>query len=270
MVGRVLSICYIKGVISSTANPRIKWLRQLIREPADDIIAVEGVRAVEELVRCQAPVTEVFYSERLEQTPRGVTILQSLTERGAEKVHVSAAVLDKVSATEHGQGVVATVARPRARLEDCMALGRPLFLLDAVADPGNLGAIIRIADAFAFGGLVLGRGCVSPFNPKVVRSAVGSLFRLPVVDAADLAAVSHELTRNGYQMSRAEAAGGISLRHLPRSGKRAVILGSEAHGVSEEVAGVVSEALHIPMPGSAESLNVAMAAAIIAYALADS
>ncbi|MFC1627866.1 TrmH family RNA methyltransferase, partial [Gemmatimonadota bacterium] len=144
---------------------------------------------------------------------------------------------------------------------------RRLLCLDAVSDPGNVGSLLRAADAFGMDGVLLGMGTVESTNPKVVRSAVGSLFSLPiVVEEVSLAPVLQQLQEEGWQVLRAEVRVGVSLSSVKPKAKWALLLGSEAHGVSGELGGM-GEAVHIGMRGAAESLNVAMAGGILLHGL---
>jgi RNA methyltransferase, TrmH family len=253
-------------MITSATNERIRALRRLLREPDPAYFAVEGVRALEETVRAGVRVDSVFYSARLDSTPRGLTLLESLGERGAEIVHVSEALLEKTSATERSQGIVAVLPRLSWRPKDLTAGQKPLFLLDGVRDPGNLGTLIRVADAFDIGGIAMTSDTVDPYNQKVVRSAMGSLFRVPLLigDLGDLAAV---LTEAGYRLVAADAAGAVPLADLPRDVPTAFIFGNEAQGLRAEARELARQLVRIPMPGGAESLNVAVTAAIVAYEL---
>ena len=252
-------------MITSYTNSRIRDLRRVLRKPAEwSVFAVEGVRAVEEAVRAGVKVEKLFYSGKLEAAPRGVTLLDSLAGRGTETIHVSESVLDRVAATETGQGVIAVIAKLNWRLEDLTAAGRPILVPAGLRDPGNAGTLIRVADAFDLGGLAFTPDSVDPYHQKVLRSAVGSCFRVPVCRRPFLEILSI-LEEEGYHIVRAEAAEGTPLRDVQPRDRLAVILGNEGHGVDAQVKERVSEALQIPMPGRAESLNVAVTGAIIAY-----
>ena len=141
------------------------------------------------------------------------------------------------------------------------------MFLDAVSDPGNLGTILRSAEAMGASGVVLGSGTVDPFNPKVVRASAGALFHVPVVEGASL----DEVKALGYRVlatSSHEQAGSQNLHEADVSGAVCVVLGSEAHGVSAEHSSSVDGWIRIDHAGRAESLNVAMAATIISYEMA--
>ena len=254
-------------MISSPANERLKNLRSLLRDPADwPVFAVEGVRALEEIARAGVKPESVFYSARLEATPRGLTLLQSLTQRGAEAVQVSESVLEKISAAETSQGAVAVVPKIQWTFEEMAATSHPIFLFEGLSDPGNLGTLVRIADAFDLGGIVLDTGSVSPYNPKAVRAAAGSLFRAPVLPLPIGEALAF-LETEDYTVVRAEPRGGVPLRSFPERGRVAVLFGGEAHGISAQWTSRIPKTLRIEMPGAVESLNVAVAAGIVAHHL---
>jgi TrmH family RNA methyltransferase len=142
-----------------------------------------------------------------------------------------------------------------------------LLALDAVADPGNVGSLIRAADAFGLGGVLLGRGCVESTNPKVVRGSVGSLFSLPMIAAeVNLRPVLTRLRDRGWTVYRAEAGGGMPLHTVSADTPWILLLGSEARGVQREL-DQLGKAIHIELTGAAESLNVAMAGGIVMYGL---
>ena len=189
-------------------------------------------------------------------------------------------VLERVASTESPQPNLAVVSRRTAslaRLEPSAATGSRdsavqagapwAMFLDAVSDPGNLGTILRSAEAMGASGVVLGSGTVDPFNPKVVRASAGALFHVPVVEGATLA----DVKSLGYRVlatSSHEQAGSVSLRDADLSGAVCMVLGSEAHGVSAEVTTNIDGWIRIDHAGRAESLNVAMAATIISYEMA--
>lgn len=186
-------------------------------------------------------------------------------------------VLERVASTESPQPNLAVVSRRTAslaRLELGAKAGASegshapwTMYLDAVSDPGNLGTILRSAEAMGASGVVLGSGTVDPFNPKVVRASAGALFHVPVVEGSSLA----DVKALGYRVlatSSHEQAGSQSLRDADLSGAVCVVLGSEAHGVSAEHSSSVDGWIRIDHAGRAESLNVAMAATIISYEMA--
>ena len=179
-------------------------------------------------------------------------------------------VLDRIASTDSPQPNLAVVSRRTAslaRLELAAASASWVMFLDAVSDPGNLGTILRSAEAMGAAGVVLGSGTVDPFNPKVVRASAGALFHVPVVEGATLA----EVKALGYRVLATSSHEQVSSRRLAEAdldGAVCVVLGSEAHGVSPELTANVDGWIRIDHAGRAESLNVAMAATIVSYELA--
>ena len=187
----------------------------------------------------------------------------------------SAGELVELVATEHPSGFLAVLAWAPERLpgtaEVLWEIERlapaSLLCLDRVADPGNLGTRLRTADAFGVGGVVLGRGCVEATNPKVVRSAVGSLLSLPwIAEDVILSELLPLLDSRGWLVLRAEASSGEPPA-LPDRGRRWVlVLGSEAHGTDPRLR-PIGQGIHIPIRGTAGSLNVAVAGGILLHLL---
>jgi len=189
----------------------------------------------------------------------------------AEDFVLGAGVLERVASTESPQPNMALVSRRTtslARLEREVAGAAPwVVFLDAVSDPGNLGTILRSAEAMGATGVVLGSGSVDAFNPKVVRASAGALFHVPVVEGVTLA----EVKALGYRVlatSSHQQPGSQSLGDAELGGAVCLVLGSEAHGVDATNASVIDGWIRVDHAGRAESLNVAMAATIISYEMA--
>jgi TrmH family RNA methyltransferase len=255
-------------MITSPANPRLKELKRILQNPDEfEVFAVEGVRALEEAIREGIRAEAIFYSARLEGTARGVTLLDSLAERGSEIVHVGEQPLDKTCSTEQSQGVVAVFKKLEWTAEQLLSPKKPVFLLDGIRDPGNLGTILRITDGFGLGGVVMSEDTVNLYNAKVIRSAMGSLFRVPALRSPLPDAIS-ALRDAGYTIVRSEARLGTPLQAFAGGAKPvAIVLGNEAHGVRADIEALVPDSVQIEMPGNAESLNVAIIAGILAYGL---
>ena len=178
-------------------------------------------------------------------------------------------VLERVASTESPQPNMALVSRRTASLAklEVASTGNVspwVLFLDAVSDPGNLGTILRSAEAMGAAGVVLGSGSVDAFNPKVVRASAGALFHVPIVEGVTLG----DVKALGYRVlatSSHDQPNSQSLVDANLDGAVCVVLGSEAHGVSESSVPLVDGWLRIDHAGRAESLNVAMAATIINY-----
>lgn len=246
--------------LTSTRNPRVRAAAALARrrERVDrGQHLAEGPRAVAEALAAGVVVEVLGTPERIAAlpVPAGVPVTPVAD-------HVLAAIADAATP----QGVVAVVTTPQAGLADTL-VGDLVLVLDRLADPGNVGTIVRTADAAGADGVVVTSGSADPFGPKAARAAVGSTYHLPIVTDVDLAAVRAACRTSGHRLLGLDAAAPRSVFDLDRTdGPVALVLGSEAHGLRDEVA--LDGTLAIPIAGRAESLNVAAAAAVAAFAVA--
>lgn len=255
-------------LVSSLQNPLVKEVRGLYSKKARRAAGqavVEGVHPLEEALRAGWRVVTVLYAPRLQGRPEGQDLLRRLEQAGARLVAVTEEVLDRVAETDSPQGVVATVVVREASLAHVARPGGLLVVCDGLQDPGNLGTIWRTAHAFGAAGLVLTAGSVEPFNPKIIRSAAGSVFHLPVVTGVEPARLLSALRRSGYRVAVADAGSGQPPDRQDLTGSLALVIGSEATGPSALVLAEADVRLRIAMPGEAESLNAAVAGAILLY-----
>jgi TrmH family RNA methyltransferase len=246
--------------LSSPANPLLKAIRRAARRgqaTADGLWLAESPHLLEEAVASGAEVSAVLLADSASAATR---ILAE--DSGAPLRFLPDELFEDLSTTEHSQGVLALVRPPRWSLQE--VLGRPglAVVLDQVADPGNVGAIARSAEAFGAGGLILIKGCASAANPKTLRASAGALFRLPFVTGLAPETVIAACHEAGRRLLAASAHDGLPLREV-RFENAAAVIGSEAHGVGEELL-AAAEPIHIPTK-RVESLNAAMAATIILY-----
>ena len=243
-------------------------IRDLHRRKARErrgLALAEGVRLVEEMLAAAVPCKGAVVSPALEATPRGAALLAALEAKGTLVERVGERELVELAATEHPQGVVA-VYQPSDWSLDQMApaAGRPLVILDGVQDPGNVGTIARTALAFGASGLVALPGTVDLANPKVVRGAAGALFRLPHLQA-DQVAVLDWLRRHAVPLW-ATAMDGEPPGAAPGT-PVALVLGNEGAGMQHDLLAAASRRVRIPIRPEAESLNVAIAAGILLHHL---
>ena len=178
-----------------------------------------------------------------------------------------------MSETITPQGVLAVVGMPCYRLLDEDYLDKiysktgkiKLLILEDTSDPGNLGTIMRTAEAAGVTGVIMTKGTVDIFNPKVVRSTMGSIFRLPFAYVEDLKEVIKELKKEGISFYATHLKGEKSYKAIKYSDRSAILIGNEARGLSDEVADLADTYVLIPMQGRVESLNAAVAAALMMY-----
>lgn len=229
---------------------------------AEGAVLIEGVRAVREALDAGVEVRFAVSSPRLETTAEGRALAERL--QALDLTRMDDDDLAKVSDTEHAQGVLLVTAEPLSTLGAIRAGGRYL-VLDGVQDPGNAGTLVRAAVAFGLDGVLCVEGTVDPWIPKTVRASAGMIFRIPVV-RAKAAEVVERLREAGVPILVADA-GGTDVSTRRTRGSFALAVGNEGAGVRPELTEGAEEAIGVPMPGPAESLNVAMAGSILLHAL---
>lgn len=213
---------------------------------------VEGRKMVEEALKSAFDVEAVLVQE-------GVSFPDGLTMPVYElPAHVLAAVCD----TKTPQGIAAVV-----RMKEQSALGKHIVVLDGVQDPGNVGTIIRTADAAGLDGVLLSNQCADVFSPKVLRATMGSIFRMNLRTTDDLPGELTKLREKGYSILSSQLDGTPFYEREKVAEQFALIIGNEGNGVSEQVQQTATHRVRLPMRGGAESLNAAIAAAIMMYEL---
>ena len=250
-------------MITSPRNPHIKLLRSLLssRQTRRDerLFVVEGVRLVEEALSSGSAVAFAVYSpEQLQGTQRGRALLGEL-ERLREAYPAPPEVLAAISDTVSPQGIVAAVAWPQISTP---ATGIQL-VLDALQDPGNLGTLLRSAEATGVRDVICLAGTADVFNPKVVRAAMGAHFRLPIVQDVGWDRVPALLVADNVYA----AVAGASMPYYAADWRQpaAVIVGNEANGVSPAGLEVATKQISIPMAAPVELLNAAVAGSIMLF-----
>lgn len=255
----------LKRPPSRAEMKQIRALHQRKQREAQGLFLAEGVRGVEDLLASPLAIRMVLVASSLEDNPRGQLLLDGVGQRGIPICQVFDAELTGLAGTDTPQGIIAVAETPGATLRTLDALpgDAVLLLLDAVQDPGNLGTLVRTAEALGAGGVILLPGTVDPWNPKAVRAAVGSAFRLPMI-AAEWRELAPWLREQDYRVFAA-AAGGVPIQRP--DGRVALVVGNEGAGISPATMEHADVRVGIPLRGRAESLNVAAAAAILLYEL---
>jgi len=252
-------------MLSSTTNPRVKHAIR-VRDGAErDLLLAEGERLVEELIRSGLILTQAFHvAQPNERTAAMLAVLHSSL---VECFPASDAVMRAISDTVHPQGIVTIARRPEHRSLHDLPLGESTLciVLDAVQDPGNVGTIIRSAEAAGAAAVIALSGTADAFSPKVLRSAMGSAFRLPVIRCGDMDELFGWAEAAGFVTLAAD--GEAALTHVNHDWKRRtlLVLGNEAKGVSPALLSRCSVRVRIPMCEPVESLNVASAAAVLMF-----
>ena len=250
--------------IESKDNPLIRRLSRLAGERkfrrTQGEMVCEGEKMLREALTSGVAVREVVVGETRQFDP---DLLARAEAQGARLTEVPESLLARLSNVETPQGLVFVCDQPVFTLER-LSQARRLLVLDGLQDPGNLGTILRTADAFALDGIVLCEGCVDPVSPQVVRATMGAIFRIPIV-MAKLEETAQWLAQRDiplYATALREDSVPLTAVSLQRA---AVIIGNEGRGVSERGLALSEKQLIIPMAGRAESLNASIAASIVMY-----
>ena len=250
--------------ITSVSNPLIKGLRELQRPRArreQGLFLCESAKMVREALALSLCRTLIVEHGR--ETDYAQEIGQA-DAQGAQVLLVTAPVMQALSEAKTPQGLAATVA---IRPEPQTLTGSRIVALDGVQDPGNVGTILRTADAAGFDGALLSDACADLYGAKTLRATMGSVFRVPTRRTGDLADELAALRGAGYAVVATELGGADFYANCPHE-RCVLVIGSEGRGVSEAVRAVATHHLALPMRGGAESLNAAVAAGIMIYEMA--
>ncbi len=255
-------------MVAGKHNPLLKQLRRAFAEAElteDSCLAIEGVRVVEEAIRSGLEFQAVFFAESAEALSE-----QMLPQLGSlvDCITVPDALLNAALPSEAPQGVAALVKMRTHELEDALSTpnGLPPLLVGAAGlqDPGNLGTLIRSAEAFGAGGVLLAEGTVSAYNAKVVRSAAGSVFRLPLVPVA-LDVAMQLLRERGVKLVATSSHRGKPVSEADLRGPVAIFIGNEGAGLPTAIVERMDESVLIPHAAQVESLNAGVAGSIVLY-----
>ena len=243
--------------ITSLKNPKVqtwKSLKDRKGRRETGCFLIEGRKMVEEALQSGFEVTALLLSEDF--TP-GFALPEGLAAYVMPE-HVFASVCD----TKTPQGIAAVV-----RMQDSLAAGQRLVALDGVQDPGNVGTILRTADAAGFDGVILSEQCADVFSPKVLRATMGSIFRMGIMVTDDLPGALSGMKQEGFSVISSQLDGTPFYERAPVGERFVLVIGSEGNGVTDEVKAEATHRVKLPMRGGAESLNAAVAAGIMMYEL---
>ncbi len=236
----------------------------------DSRFLVEGVMLVKEALDSDWSMEAVTVLSGAESQPRVRDILRQAEGRNIPAFEISARDLSMLSDTVTSQGIIGVVRRRKLDAESIWSSPQAralLVALEDIADPGNVGTILRTCDWYGADGVLVSSRTVDLFNPKVVRASMGSLFHLPAIECPDLSDALRRAKQNGFRVLAAVLRGGREPSAADAEGKSIVVLGNEAHGLSPGVAAMADARVTIPRHGRAESLNVAVACGVILAAL---
>lgn len=255
-------------MISSEANGQIKEIVKLQKNARwrrkAGLFVVEGGKMVREAA-FYGKLQNIYLSEEAVQESR--EILEGLEEYPCETV--SAPVFRAITDTVTPQGILGLVKMPSYSWEEMRGEEKECFLLlDDLRDPGNLGTIMRTAEGAGMSGVILSKESVDLFNPKVVRATMGAIFRMPFCYVENLADAIGTLKKQGIPVYGTMMQGSSLYDQVDYTGGAGIVIGNEARGISPGVEQCLSAKVRIPMGGKLESLNAAVAAAVLMYEVA--
>lgn len=242
--------------LTSKANPRVRALRAALAGQSADLVGIEGMHLLREAVRSGLPIQTLALRE-----DRADVAAMFADDPKTETLILSAAAFNSAAATEHAQGVAAVLEIPTQPYAP--RSGDLLLLADGVRDPGNLGTLIRSAEAFGAAAVALTGDTVSPWNGKCLRAAAGASFRLPL--PAWESRLYDDLRAIGAQMYAAVAHGGLFAHTVAFASTAVLVVGNEASGVSHGLLERCDARVTLATPGPTESLNAAVAGSLLLY-----
>ncbi len=249
-------------MLTSPDNPRVKLARALLERKGraqQGRCLAEGVRLIEDAVRAGLTPALLFYTGQATEQPRAGQLIAAVEQAGVPLMELSPAVFATLTDTVTSQGVVAVLPIPQPAPPAAPRLG---LVLDQVRDPGNMGTILRSAEAAGVDAVLLPPGCTDPWSPKVVRAGMGAHFRLPII-AGDWPALAHHMA--GHTVWLAEAQGAVAYDRVDWTVPSTLVIGGETTGLSAEAGRLAAGRVAIPMAGPVDSLNAAMAATVILF-----
>jgi TrmH family RNA methyltransferase len=256
-------------LITSVRNKRVveaRKLRQRKHRQRQGRFLVEDLPSLQMALDAGTRPLEVFYCKNQLAGNQAIELLNCFRQTDANLIALSPQVMEALSERQTSQGLAATFALFEATLQDIPVSEHELIVvLDRLQDPGNLGTIIRTADAVGAAAVILIEPCVDPFDPKTVRGSMGSLFNVSLVRTSDVAALFDWIRARGLLSVGTDAQLGKAWGDGLLDGGVALILGNEARGLSDEVGPLVQGWARLPIVGKAESLNVAVAGSVLMY-----
>ncbi|MBQ3284949.1 MAG: RNA methyltransferase [Ruminococcus sp.] len=255
-------------LISSKENKKIKYLKKLSSSASfrreEDVFTVEGTRLCADAVKSGAEIVSAFFSETF--VGKHGVFVDKARQNAGEAFVLRDSLFSSVSDTKTPQGVLFVIKRLDKSLDfDRIKDNGKVLALETVQDPVNLGTILRTAEAFGIGAVVLTRDCCDIYSPKAARGSMGAVFRLPFMITDDLPAFIEDFNAFGTSYAAVLDKDSVSLNDCSFEGAALAVVGNEGNGLTPDTVKACTHKLYIPMSGKAESLNVSAAAAIILW-----
>jgi TrmH family RNA methyltransferase len=244
----------IESIQNQTFKNLLKFQYKKFRDQ-NNVFLVEGKKQVAEISK-DWTIKQIIISKKYKDV-----------KNFRDAIILSERLFAKLSSTESPQGIIAVVEKKQYKIEEIIKQDGFFIVLENIQDPGNLGTIIRSADAFGAKAIFVSLGSAAIYSDKTIRSTMGSLFNLPVVDNINIEEVLYLMKKEKTTVFAASLKGKKNMSNLEIQNKSAFIIGNEANGIKQETEKLANVLFKIPMPGKAESLNAAVAASIIMYEL---
>jgi TrmH family RNA methyltransferase len=255
-------------MITSFSNPKVKTIRKLNSKKerqATGMFFVEGLRTVGEAINRGAPIETFIIAPELLISSYGKTLLEQPAVENIEKVFVSKEIFTKIGRTDGPQGIGAVVHQRWSNLRSLSVGGSDIWIaLDQIADPGNLGSIMRTADAVGCQGIILLGPSCDPHDPTAVKASMGSIFSLKLV-SADWETFLNWCVANQVNLIGTSDKAKMDYQLCSYQRPLALLMGSERHGLTDEAMAACDRLVRIPMQGHADSLNLSVATAVVLY-----
>lgn len=254
-------------MITSTANKQVKYVNSLVKKAKarreEDLFVAEGLRMCSELPKDR--IRTLYISESFQKAPECAALTKGINQVET----VTDEVFRALSDTQSPQGILALVRQYHYTLEQVAdtKMNRPahLMILETLQDPGNLGTILRAGEGAGVTGILMDAHTADIYNPKVIRSTMGSVLRVPFVYTDDLPAALNKLKKQGIRLFAAHLKGEKSYDQEDYTGDVGFLIGNEANGLSDTIAAMADTYVKIPMVGRVESLNAAVAASVLMF-----
>lgn len=252
--------------ITSRQNPLIKRAQRIRIGAEPGHMFVEGLRLVEEAVESNVGIEAIVFTSEFQQSDRGGALIDRLAHEQYRGALVPDALMKSICAVESPQGVVALAAHPRFDVDDLFERPKPIAVaLETLQDPGNVGTIIRATEAAGGSGVALSSGSAEPYSPKALRSSMGSAFRLPIARRVAPATMIEAAKERGLRVFATAPVGAELYTDIDWTGPSLLVIGNEGAGLSPESLALADTIVTIPLSHPVESLNAALAAAVILF-----
>ncbi len=251
--------------ITSRRNPLVVRFREVARGREADVLLLDGSHLVESALSAGVRVTAALVAADRVNRPDVAPLVAALGATGARLAAATAPVMDAASPVRSASPIVALADRPRVDEDRLYGGAAPILIAASVQDPGNLGAIVRVAHAAGAAGVVAADGAADPFGWKALRGSMGSIFHLPVAVRARLEDAVRTARSRGWRIAAAVPRGGTPYLEADLRERMAIVIGGEGSGLPDRLVESADLRLTIPMAPGVESLNAAVAAAILLY-----